>query len=684
MVEVRSFCRICIANCGIVVTVDDTIEPPAVVHVRGDADHPVSKGYTCPKGRALPALHHDPRRLEHPQLKDADTGALSRVSWDELLDDLAARVSSVLGESGPDSVGMYFATGAALDAAGRRGADRFYREIGTKQKYTSLTIDSPSKPLIAELVGGWAWLNPIIHEDECRLLLLLGINPVVSHGHTSAMSNPRARLRAQRERGELWVVDPRRSESAEMATRHLQNRQGSDAFVLGFLVKEMLADGADREFLAAHATDVDALTNAVAVFDLGTCAARAGLDPQDLLDLLAAVRRAGRIAVLAGTGVTMSAGANVAEWMRWALLVVTGSVDRPGGMWFNPGFLSQFDHLNLPVAPPEGIVETGPAVRARPEIRKRFGEIPSSALVSEIEAGNIRALFVLGGNVVHTFPDTERTRAALASLDVLVVSDIIDTATTRLATHVLPTVGQLERADLPLLLDAFQDSVMSQRTAAVVPPVAERRPLWWSLAKLGERMGLAVLPAGTTADTTTDDDILAPVIARSRNPEALATAPAVVLAEAAVFGWVTERILPDGRWRLAPSALVALLPDFMRAPVHPLVLTPRRLLRAMNSQFRDAATHGGKPPMADILINPVDAAASGVRDGELVHVTGGPGSTSGRARVTNDIVAGAVSMTHGWDSPDVNRLTTAHEAVDALSGMVLYAGIPVTLEPLNV
>lgn len=683
MAEVRSFCRICIANCGIIVTVDDSTDVPTVVRVRGDSAHPVSQGYTCPKGRALPALHHDARRLERPMMRDTPTGGLRPVSWDALLDDLAARVSSVLGDKGPDGVGMYFATGSALDAAGRRGADRFYRQLGTAQKYTSLTIDSPCKPLTAELVGGWAWLNPIVHEDECRLLLLLGINPVVSHGHTSAMSNPRARLRAQRERGELWVVDPRRTESAAMATRHLQIRQGADAYVLGFLVRELLADGADREFLAAHAADTDLLAEAVSVFDLDLCARRSGLDPQDLLDLLAAVRRAGRIAVLAGTGMTMSAWANVAEWLRWALLVVTGSADRPGGMWFNPGFLNQFDLKDLPTAPPEGIVEPGPNVRARPEIRKRFGEIPSSALVSEIEAGHVRALFVLGGNVVNTFPDTDRTRAALASLEVLAVSDIVETETTRLATHVLPTVGQLERADVPLLLDAFQDLVVSQRTAAVVPPVAERRPLWWALAKLGERLGLTVLPAGTVIDTATDDDLLAPVIARSRDPEALATAPAVAIAQTAVFGWVTDRILPGRRWRLAPRAILDQLPGFLQAPASPLVLTPRRLLRAMNSQLRDAATHSGTPPVPDILVNPIDAVTAGVRDGERVRIVGGPGSTEGRAQVTSDIAVGAVSMPHGWGAPDVNRLTTDREWVDELSGMVLYSGIPVRIEPVG-
>jgi predicted molibdopterin-dependent oxidoreductase YjgC len=221
--------------------------------------------------------------------------------------------------------------------------------------------------------------------------------------------------------------------------------------------------------------------------------------------------------------------------------------------------------------------------------------------------------------------------------------------------------------------------VMSQRTAAVVPLVAERRPMWWSLAHLGERLGLPVLPPGTHPDTTSDDDVLAPIIARSLDPQALAEAPSVVVAETAVFGWVTERILRDERWQLAPPALVAQLAELIAEPVDELVLTPRRLLGAMNSQFRSAEAHGGRAPDPQVLVNPADAGPAHIRDGDRITIAAAHGVTQGIAHVTADIAPGAVSMPHGWDSPDVNRLTTAAEHVDPLSGMVLYSGIPVTI-----
>ena len=141
---------------------------------------------------------------------------------------------------------------------------------------------------------------------------------------------------------------------------------------------------------------------------------------------------------------------------------------------------------------------------SRPELPRRFGEYPCAALVDEIEAGNVRALVVVGGNPLIAFPDRDRTQAALASLDVLAVADVVETDTTELATHLLPVAGQLERADVPWMLDAYQPAIATQYTPAVVPPGADRRLMWQAFAELGRRLGVSVLPRGIDPDTATD------------------------------------------------------------------------------------------------------------------------------------------------------------------------------------
>ncbi len=656
--EIHSFCRICTAMCGITVTV----EGDRVLKVRGDDAHPLSQGYTCAKGRGLPDWHHHPHRLDHPRIKG------QAVDWDRCLDDLGNRLAAIIAECGPDAVAMYLASGSAYDANGRRAAERFVGAIGSRQKYTATTIDTPMRPLVAELMGGWSGLTPLWDQEAARLLILVGTNPVVSHGHGNGLPDPIRRLRAQQERGPVWAIDPRRTETARLADRHLAPRPSTDYLILGWLVRELLADGADWDYLGEHAIGVEDLAAVVAPFTLDRAIAGTGLDPADLPDLLEAVRTAGRLSILSGTGVSMGRHANVTEWLLWALAVVTGSYDQPGGMWFNPGYLMQLDTRSW--QPSDGHPEPGPA--SRPELPRRFGEYPCAALVDEIEAGNVRALVVVGGNPLIAFPDRDRTQAALVSLDVLAVADVVETDTTELATHLLAVAGQLERADLPWMLDAYQPAIATHYTPAVVPPGADRWLMWQVFAELGRRLGVGVLPRGIDPDTAADEGLLALIAERGRSDAAtvLAARRGLVGEARPVHGWVLNRVLPDRRWRLAPEPLVAQLADLDNP--EPLVLLPRRQMRTMNSQLRDL---GGVGP--EVLVHP----DHGIADGQLVQVRSAHGELVGSARTSDEIAPGAVSIPHGWADPNVCTLTTAKSDVDPLTGMVWQSGLPVRLSP---
>jgi anaerobic selenocysteine-containing dehydrogenase len=669
---VRSFCRFCEALCGIEVTVEND----RVVSIRGDRSDPLSHGYTCPKGRALPYWHHHPDRLDAPALRR--DGTLTTVAWDELLDDLSARLLDVIDRHGRDAVGVYIATGVAFDANGRRTVERMQRSLGTKSKYTATTIDTPGKLLVSEMMSGHPGLVPAPDREDGSLFIFLGTNPVVSHGHLNAFPDPVVTIRGLAAEREVWVVDPRRTETARLANRHIQIRPGSDFALLAFLVRDLLADGADEEYLAKHAAGVEELREAVAPWDANAAAARTGLGAEELASLADAIRRHGRISGQSGTGVAMSATANIAEWLLWALHIVTGSFDRPGGMWFNPGYLKR---LETRVARSETTeARPGPGAASRPDIPGRWGEIPCAAMADEIEAGHLRALIVAGGNPPLSFPDSGRISAALVKLEVLAVADVVETETTRLATHVLPVAGQLERSDMPLYIDQFMPSVSTRYTPAVVPPGADRRPLWKALSDLGERMGIAVLPPGVDLDTANDDDLLAVVADRSRSSFAHVTDAGVDVDAPSVFGWVLEGVLPDGRWQLAPEPLVGQLAAV--PPADPVVLIPRRQVRHLNSQMA-VPEADGRVDLPELLVNPDDAASSGIADGAKVTVTASAGSLVATARHDEAMVSGAVSLPHGFAEPNVGALTSSDYGVDELSGMVLQSGIPVGLDPVE-
>lgn len=685
--DVISFCRICNAMCGIIVTV----EGEQILRIRGDEHHPLSRGYTCPKGRALGAFHHHPSRLDRPQRRSAESGGgtiFAPVPRGELVTELADLVRTTIAQHGADSVGMYLASGSAFDTNGRRAAERFLSRLGSAQKYTATTIDTPCKPLVAELVGGWSGLTPIWDHEHSKLLLLFGSNPVVSHGHSNAIADPVRRIREFRDSGGVVIVaDPRRTETAAASDLHLQLQPGSDFALLGLIVRELLHDTGRRNEVAQRVEGLDRLIVAVEPFTPGFVAGLTGLSEPQLMDVLDAVRRAGRLSALTGTGTSMANTANSTEWLLWALHIVTDSADRRGGMWFNPGFLMQFDSRTWEAS--SGEPEAGPA--SRPELPRRFGEYPCAALASEIESGQLRILFVVGGNPVTALPDTERTRAAFSSLDALVVLDVVETETTALATHVVASAGQLERADLPWLLDAYQLAVATQYTPAVVAAQHERVSTWKFFAELGAELGFDVLPRGISLEMADDDLLLDEILRRSRSTaEVVRSAQHGLVESGAVFGWVHDFVLPGGKWRIAPEQLVDQLAFDLDQHIgaHPherpgsadqFILIPQRRLRTMNSQFRDVSAPGARLEVPSAELSEVDCARLGFCEGDRVRITSEHGELIAVTRISTHVASGCVGLPHGWSAMDVSRLTSTEVDVDRLTGMIRQSGLPVRI-----
>ena len=479
-------------------------------------------------------------------------------------------------------------------------------------------------------------------------------------GIPSACRIPAARSAYLAKHAEVWVVDPRYTETARLASHHLAPRPGTDYAVLAYLVREVLRDG-----VRAPAQDVDALAAAVAPFTLRHAATIADVPEAELERLLSAVCRAGRIVVDTGTGVTMSASANVTQWLSWALLIITDSMNRPGGIWFHPGFAYQLESFELPIIPPEG--HFGPGPRSRPETQAFLREWPCATLPDEINAGNIRAFLNLGGSLLTAFPDAGSLLPALEKLDVLATTEILPNETTAISTHVLPTKGQLERPDVTLW-DILSPRVSAQHTDALVTPVGQRRSMWWVLAEIGRRLGHEL------ADTdATDEAMLAQVSSGGRAPYDELVANGWAEADRELPApWVDRHIERLGGWRLAPQVLVDQL-NALREPA-PLVLVPRRQMRRLNAQLEFLGE------VAEIVVHPDDAAAAGVSDDQRLIVRSEHGELTGVARVDASVRRGAVSVPHGHASANVNLLTSKDD-IDLVTGMTRYSGIPVSLHP---
>ena len=580
------------------------------------------------------------------------------------LDDVAARLRQVLDDHGSRAVATFSGTGAFNDPAAGWVLGRLKQSLGITQSYSTSTVDAVSKTLVGYTMAGTASLIP--HPDpQCRLLLLVGSNPVVSHGQSTPFANPIERIRQVRAQGEVWVVDPRRTETALHADRHLAPRAGTDHWLLAHLVREVLASGVDRAAVAARADGIDELADAVDPYTRELVAKVTGVEAPAIDGLVASVLRSGRLAVVTGTGTTMARTAYLTEWMAWALMVITDSFDRPGGMWFNPGYHVRLDRRRRLRALPMG---EGPP--SRPEIPSFLGEWPSALIPAEIEAGRLRALIVVGGNPATALPDGDRLQRALARLDVLLVADITATATTQLATHAFGCAGQLERPDLPAL-DMFSSQLATRWTDAVVEARPERPEMWRLFAGLAERLGHPVLEPGEDPATLPTEE----VIRRARpavDIDALRQGGGVLIEAPALHGWVQDH-LPFERWQLAPALLVGQLRPGAEQP--PLVVAPRRQPRRMNGlAYRD----GDQP---EAVIHSADASSLGIADGDLVEVASATGAVRLRAKVTDTIAGGTVSIPHGWDDSNVNLLVSSDD-IDPLTGMPVQSGTAVHVRPV--
>ncbi|MBK7948775.1 MAG: molybdopterin-dependent oxidoreductase [Deltaproteobacteria bacterium] len=685
----RTLCRSCSAACGIVVDVErngqDELERSSphgasggrVVAVRGDPENPRSRGYLCPKGASLAEFHHRATRLEHPRLRG------TRASWREALDDLGATLARLRRESGADAIALYQGTGAVSDSLGLQAIQGLIAGLGTRQFYTAATVDVAPALRAGEMVAGFfhPWPVWVPEDPQSRLAILIGWNPAVTHGYLTLLPNPVERIRAFRRRGgEVVVVDPRETRTARLADRHLAPRPGTDAILLAWLVREALesANAVSGGFHAlTHAADREVLHRVLAPLTLERVARETGLAADDLEALVAAIRSAGRINVVAATGITLGADALLCEWLRWALLLATDSLDHAGGMWFNPGVLTRYEETGLPFppAPPEGRVEPGP--RSRPELVRILDQQPCVALVDEIEAGHVRALFVAGSSPLSAFPEPERMKRALARLDALVVLDIAETPLAELATHVLPTTGQLERADLVIETQAIY-------APAAVAPIAERRPMWRILAELGQCLDVDVLGGGLDPAATTDEALVRRAASSARGgADALLAAGSRGIDPPRAYGWVRRHALPDGRFRLTPPGFLERLHARLATPKAEAPFTlvsARQLTRTNSTPYMDPAR---SPDAPTLRIHPEDAAGLGIAAGSRVELKSEAGALVAEIDLDPLLSRGVVALAPGWLDTNASRLTSTRRSIDPLTGQPPMTAFEVWLTAID-
>ncbi len=479
-----TYCRICEPLCGLVATVTDG----ELTQIRPDDDHPLSKGFACPKGIAMTAVQNDPDRVTHPLRRKRD-GSFERTTWDAALGDIGRRLNQTIARHGGESVGWYYGNPSAFSYSHPIWVMGFMAALGSRHVYSAGSQDVNNRFVASSLLYGSPVVVPIPDLRRTDLLLVVGANPLVSHG--SVLTAPRIKddLHAIVSRGgRVVVVDPRRSETAR-AFEHVAIRPDGDAWLLLSLLhvifdEQLQDDGA----INRQTRGVEALRALVAPHPPEHTAAQTGVDPQAARALARDLAVAPAAAVYGRTGSCLGRHGTLVSFLLDALNVVTGNLDREGGAIFGTGPIDLESILHRIGA------ATYDTYRSRvgdlPEV---LGSLPASLMAKEMTTpgkGQLKAFFVSAGNPVLSVPNGDELERALKELDLMVAIDFYVTDTTRHADYILPATTFLEREDFPSAFLTFHTSQFVQWTEPVLAARGEARQEWEIIEAISRRIGV--------------------------------------------------------------------------------------------------------------------------------------------------------------------------------------------------
>jgi anaerobic selenocysteine-containing dehydrogenase len=716
-----TFCRICEPLCGMIATVDDG----RLFALRPDKDHPLSSGFACQKGIAFTEVVNDPDRVTTP-LRRTATG-FEPVSWDEAMTDIAARLSAILRRDGSGAIGWYMGNPAAFSYSHLFGAMAFIKGVGRHSHYfTASSQDTSNRLAASQFLYGSPMAVPIPDLLRTDLLVLMGANPVVSHG--SFLTAPRIKDRMHdivKRGGRVVVVDPRKTETAAQF-EWLGIVPDSDAYLLLSLLQVMFDAGlVERARAELQADGLDWLERQSASFTPEVTARLTGIEPGVVHALARDLVHTRRAAVYGRFGTCVGQNGTLTAYLIDAVNLVAGKLDAPGG--------SVFSTLGMPGQKWLMRLMGAGARRGYERKRSRIGGFrpvaaaePAALMAKEIAVPGdrqIKALFTSAGNPVLSVPNGEELEAAVAGLELMVGLDLYVNETTAHCDYVLPVTTMYERDDFAVTFQTFQATPFRQATEAVIAPVGEARTEWEIVADLAERMarrtpvfavmGLARKVARVVGGRFTPRPFVDAMIRMSaggnlfglrrggltfrrltqQHPHGVVVAPHLrtdVLDEVVAYR--------GGRVRLHHEAIAAEIVDLSRRSApgdYPMRMIGMREPRSENSWMHNSPLlmRGNRTHRA--LMHTDDAAQRRIGEGDTVQVRSPYGQIALPVSLTADIVPGTIAVPHGWGhkgtggwklankagGANVNQLTSSDPAdVEALAGMSWLTGVPVEVE----
>ena len=688
-------------------------------------------------------MREDPDRLTRPLLRRGDD--FVEIGWDEALERAAAGLNRIRERDGIAGLGIYLGNPGAHNAGVMLGMPALLGALPALM-VSAASIDSFPRFLASLLMYGNQARIPVPDVERTDFFLMFGANPLVSNGSMMGAPDMPRRLKALRARGgQLVVVDPRRTETAAVADRHLAPRPGSDALLLLGMIQVLFAEGRVRPGrLEPLLRGREALERLTADYPPERVAAPVGIAAETIRQLARDFASAPSAVAYGRVGACCQRFGSLALWLIDCLNVLTGNLDRDGGALFPapavPSYLMdlRFDDQGAPYGRLRSRVSGTPAIGS---------SFPTQVLWEEIETpgeGQIRGLLTVAGNPVLSNANAGRVMAALDTLEFMVSVDYYLNETSRHADIILPPMDHLKRPEMTLIYNEWMVENTLTHSSALLPREDDEYADWEVLTALAARLGglgredfvrrhargfvdyLGPLLPRRPGAMTVDDMLAASghhleveqlydlllrcgpegdgygTVPGGISLDLLKANPSGISLGPARGNRLPEALAtPDGRIDLTPSVLVDDLPALEEAVAsgrfHPdqYLLINRRHPRSNNSWMHNLHALVKGPDRCLAWIHPADAAELGVGEGDRIRIRSRVGEIEIAVQLNDAMARKVVSVPHGWSHGDARvrqglaqgrsganvNLLSDDADCDRPSGNAAFNGVPVSVMP---
>ncbi|MGB0402481.1 MAG: molybdopterin-containing oxidoreductase family protein [Salibacteraceae bacterium] len=720
----HTFCRICESLCGLEVTTENG----NVVDIKPNKSHLATEGFSCVKGLKQHEMFYSKDRLTHP-LKKMPDGSHQPISWEQAYKEIGEKVKHIRKNNAPNSIGMYVGTAAGFSVLHPVFAQGFMDAVGSKSMYASATQDCSNKFAVARHLYGFPFTQPFPDLENTKCLIIVGANPVISKWSFLQVANPSKKLKELTGRGaKLYFIDPRKTESASIAGKHLFIRPGTDVFFyLSFLNELIRTNGIDKSQIENHTTGFEEIKELCQKWTPEYTQSVTGIKSDDLKEIVSSYANANGAALYCSTGVNMGGNGSLAFWIQEIINTVSGNLDKKGGTLVSTGVI---DFVKFGV-------KNGLLMR---NDRSRIGDIGSvndafsgGVLADEILTpgeGQLKAMFITGGNPLITMANSERLKAAFESLDLLVTLDIYNNETGSVADYVLPCTDPLQRPDLPFifpLMLGLQQKPYIQATRAVVPIQGEQRDegtIYYNIAEaagvplFGSKVGHSFFKLLKWVYTKRNPgkysgmpqefilNLLLLVSGQKNFKSLLRFKNGKAMKKHKSSSFLEKRVhTPSKKVELAPAVLIESAKELdtifekEKEESDKFKLITKRAVTTHNSWTHNAKRMVAKGRDRNYLyMHPSDMEKKALLEGDLVDVTSKTNTVRIAVKALDTLMPLSVAMPHGWGHQHAKGLSVANktkgvnvnilaadgpENVDKVSGMVHLTGIPVDIQKTN-